>query len=66
MTFGWVMVALAYALAFIPALRTAVAFWLYRDKDETAKHAMRRGFFMGFISIWFIYPFYLIKNCFYK
>ena len=59
-----VIFILAYLVAFIPALRTAIAFWLYKDKDDTAKMAMRHGFLFGLLSIWAIYPIYLIRSCF--
>lgn len=61
-----IIIAIVYGVLFIPALRTSIAFWLYRDKDATAYLAMRHGFLFGFFSIWFIYPIYLIKDCFSK
>ena len=61
-----VVMGIIYLVAFFPAFRTAVAFWLYRDKDEVAYKAMRYGFLIGFFSIWFIYPIYVIKSCFSK
>ena len=62
----WIIIAIVYVVLLIPALRTSIAFWLYRDKDATAYLAMRHGFICGFLSIWFIYPFYIIKSCFSK
>jgi hypothetical protein len=60
----WVLVGIAYLLALPLAFRTAVAFWFFRDKDKTAKRAMKHGFFIGLMSIWFVYPIYLIKDAF--
>lgn len=57
-----VIFAIVYGVCLIPSLRTAAAFWLYKDKDDVAHKAMRHGFLMGFISIWIIYPFYIIKD----
>lgn len=62
----WISIAIIYGVAFIPALRTAIAFWLYKDKDATAYKAMKHGFITGFIKIWVIYPFFIIKDCFSK
>lgn len=59
-----VILALAYALAFVPAMLTSIAFWLHRNYNETANTAMKYGFLVGFLSIWLIYPIYLIKNAF--
>ena len=59
-----VIIALAYVLAFIPAMLTSIAFWLHRSYNETANMAMKHGFLIGFLSIWLIYPMYLIKNAF--
>lgn len=64
MKYVLVTIALAYLLALFPAFRTSIAFYLYKDKDKTAYKAMKNGFFWGFISIWLIYPIYLIKDCF--
>jgi len=65
-TYLVVVISIIYLVVFFPAMRTAIAFWLYRDKDDTARNAMRHGFFIGFISIWLIYPIYIIKDCFSK
>lgn len=62
----WIIIAIVYGVSFIPALRTSIAFWLYRNSYETANKAMKHGFIFGLISIWFIYPFYIIKSCFSK
>lgn len=59
----WVIIAIIYGVSFIPALRTAIAFWLYKDKDAVAYIAMQYGFLAGFLKIWIIYPFYIIKDC---
>jgi hypothetical protein len=59
----WIIIAITYGVAFIPALRTAIAFWLHKDNDTTAYMAMRYGFLSGFLSIWIIYPFFIIKDC---
>lgn len=61
-----VILAIAYGLAIIPSLRIAIAFWLYRNEDTVANKAMRYGFLLGFISIWLIYPVFVIKDCFTK
>lgn len=61
-----VVISIIYLVVFFPAMRTAIAFWLYRDKDSIVYNAMRYGFFIGFISIWLIYPIYIIKDCFSK
>ena len=58
-----IIIAIVYGVAFIPALRTAIAFWLHKDSDAVAYMAMERGFLAGFIKIWIIYPFYIIKDC---
>lgn len=58
----WIIIAIVYGVAFIPALRTAIAFWLYKDSDAVAYMAMERGFLAGFLKIWIIYPFYIIKD----
>ncbi len=58
----FVIVGIAYLLALPMAIRTSVAFWLFREKDPIAHKAMQCGFFLGFISIWLIYPIYLIKD----
>ena len=60
----WIIITIVYLVSLIPALRTSIAFWLYRNSDETANLAMRHGFILGFLSIWFIYPIYIIKSCF--
>lgn len=62
----WIIIAIVYGVAFIPALRTAIAFWLHKDSDAVAYMAMERGFLAGFFKIWIIYPFYIIKDCFSK
>lgn len=59
----WIIIAIVYGVAFIPALRTAIAFWLHKDNDDIAYMAMERGFLMGFLKIWIIYPFFIIKDC---
>jgi len=60
----WIIITIVYVVSFFPALSTSIAFWLYRNSDETANFAMRHGFILGFLSIWFIYPIYMIKSCF--
>lgn len=60
----WIIIAIVYGVAFIPALRTAIAFWLHKDNDATAYLAMQQGFLMGFLKIWIIYPFFIIKDCY--
>lgn len=60
----WIIIAIVYGVAFIPALRTAIAFWLHKDNDATAYMAMERGFLAGFLKIWIIYPFFIIKDCY--
>lgn len=60
----WIIITIVYVVSFFPALRTSIAFWLYRNSDETANLAMKHGFILGFLSIWFIYPIYIIKSCF--
>jgi hypothetical protein len=59
----WIIIAIVYGVAFIPALRTAIAFWLHKDHDATAYLAMQHGFLAGFFKIWVIYPFSIIKDC---
>ena len=59
----WIIIAIVYGVAFIPALRTAIAFWLHKDHDTITYLAMRHGFSMGFLKIWIIYPFFIIKDC---
>ena len=59
----WVILAIVYGVSFIPAFRTAIAFWLYKDKDDITYKAMRYGFIFGLLSIWLIYPVYIIKDC---
>ena len=59
----WITIAIVYGVAFIPALRTAIAFWLHKDNDDVAYMAMQHGFLTGFLKIWIIYPFYIIKDC---
>lgn len=59
----WVIIAIIYGVAFIPAFLTAIAFWLHKDNNATAYFAMGRGFLAGFLKIWVIYPFYIIKDC---
>lgn len=61
-----VILAIAYGLAIIPSLSIAIAFWLCRNEDTVANKAMRHGFLLGFISIWLIYPVFVIKDCFTK
>ena len=58
-----VIIIIVYGVAFIPALRTAIAFWLHKDNDETAYLAMQHGFLAGFFKILIIYPFFIIKDC---
>ena len=60
----WIIIAITYGVAFIPALRTAIAFWLHKDNDATAYMAMKDGFIPGFVKIWIIYPFFIIKDCY--
>lgn len=62
----WILIAIIWGVAFIPALRTAIAFWLHKDDDAVAYMAMQHGFIIGFIKIWVIYPFFIIKDCFSK
>ena len=50
----WIIIAIVYGVAFIPALRTAIAFWLHKDNDATAYLAMQHGFLAGFLKIWII------------
>ena len=57
------IIVIVYGVAFIPALRTAIAFWLNKDNSEVANIAMQNGFIMGLLKIWVIYPIYLIKDC---
>ena len=57
------LVAIVYGVSFIPALRTAIAFWLHKEDDLIAYGAMRHGFIWGFLKIWIIYPIYIIKDC---
>ena len=54
---------IVYGVSFIPSLRTAIAFWLHKDDDAVAFMAMQHGFLWGFLSIWIVYPFYIIKDC---
>ena len=61
-----VIIGIAYLVCFFPALRTAIAFWLHRDDEAIAYMSMRYGFLFGFFSIWIIYPYYIIKDCFSK
>ena len=60
----WVIIAIVYVVLLIPALRTSIAFWLYRNSNETANTAMKHGFILGFLKIWFIYPIFIFKDCF--
>ena len=59
----WIIIAIVYGVAFIPALRTAIAFWLHKDHDATAYLAMQHGFLAGLLKIWIIYPLFIIKDC---
>lgn len=59
----WILIAIVYGIAFIPALRTAIAFWLHKNNNATAYRAMKRGFLAGFMKIWIIYPLYIIDDC---
>ena len=59
----WIIIAIIYGVAFIPALRTAIAFWLHKDNDAVAYMAMQNGFILGFLKILVIYPLYIIKDC---
>ena len=59
-----IIIAIIYGVAFIPALRTAIAFWIHKDSDAVAYMAMERGFLAGFIKIWIIYPFFIVKDCY--
>ena len=56
-------IIIVYGVCFIPSLRTAIAFWLHRNNDATAYMAMQHGFLMGFLKIWIIYPFFIVKDC---
>ena len=58
-----IIIAIIYGVTFIPALRTAIAFWLHKDNDAVAYMAMQYGFLAGFLRIWMIYPFFIIKDC---
>ena len=60
----WIIIAIIYGVAFIPALRTAIAFWLHKDSDATAYMAMKYCFLAGLIKIWIIYPFFIVKDCY--
>lgn len=60
----WVIVAIIYGISFIPALRTAIAFLLHKDDDAISYMAMQDGFILGFLKIWIIYPFYIVKDCY--
>ena len=60
----WVIIAIIYGVAFIPALRTSIAFWLHKNDDAIAYMAMQYGFLAGFLKIWIIYPFFIIKDCY--
>ncbi len=60
----WIIIAIIYSVAFIPALRTAIAFWLHKDHDATTCLAMQHGFLRGFLKIWIIYPSFIIKDCY--
>lgn len=61
-----IFILLVYLVFLIPAIRVSIAFWLYRDQDDIANKAMSHGFLIGFISIWLVYPVYVIKDCFKK
>lgn len=58
------IIAIIYGVAFIPAFRTAIAFWLHKDKEAIAYMAMQHGFLAGLLKIWIIYPFFIIKDCY--
>lgn len=58
----WIILGIVYLVCFLPSLRIAIAFWLYKDKDEVAYLAMKHGFLLGLLSIWVIYPFYIINE----
>jgi len=58
-----IIIAIVYGVAFIPAFKTAIAFWLYKDKDDVACKAMKQGFIIGLLKIWVIYPLFIIKDC---
>ena len=57
-----IILGIIYLVVLIPALRTAIAFWLHKDEDAVAYMAMQNGFISGFISIWVIYPWYVVKD----
>lgn len=63
-TITWKVFGIVYIATFIPAFKTAIAFWLYRNQNEVVNKAMGHGFFLGFISIWSLYPFYMIDRLF--
>jgi len=58
-----IIMAIIYGVTFIPALRTAIAFWLHKDHDAVAYMAMQHGFISGLLRIWIIYPFFIVKDC---
>lgn len=60
----FILLAIVYGILFIPALRIAITFWLYKDSDQVANFAMKRGFLLGFLSILIVYPMYILKDCF--
>jgi len=59
----WIIIAIIYGVAFIPALRTAIAFWLHKDDDAVAYLSMQYGFLIGFLRIWLIYPIFIVRDC---
>lgn len=61
-----VVIIIVYIVCLFPAIRTALAFYLFKEEDEVANNAMRNGFIVGFLKIWVIYPFYIIKDCYEK
>lgn len=62
----WIILGIVYLVCFFPSLWMAIAFWLYKDKDEVAHLAMKHGFILGLLSIWVIYPLHIINELFKK
>lgn len=62
----YIILAIIYGVLLIPSLRTAIAFWLYRNTNTTAQSAMKHGFIVGFLKIWVIYPIFVFKDYFSK
>ena len=60
----WIIIAIVYGVAFIPALRTAIAFWLHKDDDDVVAYlSMQYGFIPGLLRIWLIYPIFIVRDC---